>query len=135
VKVVAARGDHVLDFTSKQRIATTYRDFKDLLTDREIDVVDICTPPDARPDPFQEGRGPERLACRAMVNHGRRLAHPHGLPPAFDGPPFTYVADQAAIRLFDEIQDKSRPARGGKPAQVAVPRQYEQQLSSRHCRR
>jgi predicted dehydrogenase len=45
VKAVAARGDHVVDFARKHRIATTYRDFKDLLADREIDVVDICTPP------------------------------------------------------------------------------------------
>src|SRR5271166_5194647 len=45
VKAVAARGDHVVDFARKHRIATTYRDFKDVLADREIDVVDICTPP------------------------------------------------------------------------------------------
>ena len=45
VKAVAARGDHVVDFARKHRIATTYRDFNDLLADREIDVVDICTPP------------------------------------------------------------------------------------------
>jgi predicted dehydrogenase len=45
VKAVAARGDHVVDFARKHRIATTYRDFKDVLADREIDVIDICTPP------------------------------------------------------------------------------------------
>jgi predicted dehydrogenase len=45
VKAVAARGDHVVDFAKKHRIATTYRDFKELLADREIDVIDICTPP------------------------------------------------------------------------------------------
>src|SRR5262249_24262733 len=45
VAAVAARGDHVVDFAARHRIATTYRDFKDLLADRDIDVVDICTPP------------------------------------------------------------------------------------------
>ena len=45
VTAVAARGDHVVDFASKHRIRTTYRDFKALLADDAIDVVDICTPP------------------------------------------------------------------------------------------
>ena len=45
VKAVAARGDHVVDFARKHGIATTYRNFKDVLADREINVVDICTPP------------------------------------------------------------------------------------------
>jgi predicted dehydrogenase len=45
VTAVAARGDHVLDFAKKHRIRTTHRDFKSLLADKEIDVVDICTPP------------------------------------------------------------------------------------------
>src|ERR1700730_17370802 len=45
VRAVAARGDHVVDFAKKHRIHTTYRDFRALLADREIDVVDICTPP------------------------------------------------------------------------------------------
>src|SRR5437870_12927943 len=45
VTAVAARGDHVLDFAKKHRIPRTYRDFKRLLADEEIDVVDICTPP------------------------------------------------------------------------------------------
>src|SRR5215468_1524504 len=45
VTAVAARGDHVLDFAKKHRIPRTYRDFKGLLADKEIDVVDICTPP------------------------------------------------------------------------------------------
>jgi predicted dehydrogenase len=45
VTAVAARGDHVVAFAGKHRIPTTYRDFRALLADREIDVVDICTPP------------------------------------------------------------------------------------------
>jgi predicted dehydrogenase len=45
VTAVVARGDHVLDFAKKHQIRATYRDFRDLLADREIDVVDICTPP------------------------------------------------------------------------------------------
>jgi predicted dehydrogenase len=45
VSAVAARGDHVVDFAKKHRIRTTYRDFKSLIADNDIDVVDICTPP------------------------------------------------------------------------------------------
>jgi predicted dehydrogenase len=45
VIAVAARGDHVLDFSKKHKIRKTYRDFRDLIDDDEIDVVDICTPP------------------------------------------------------------------------------------------
>jgi predicted dehydrogenase len=45
VIAVAARGDHVLDFAQKHQIHRTYRDFQSLLADKEIDVVDICTPP------------------------------------------------------------------------------------------
>ena len=45
VSAVAARGDHVVDFANKHQIRTTYRDFKSLIADNDIDVVDICTPP------------------------------------------------------------------------------------------
>jgi predicted dehydrogenase len=45
VTAVAARGDHVVDFARKHRIGTTYRDFQSLLAEEDIDVVDICTPP------------------------------------------------------------------------------------------
>src|ERR1051325_9250103 len=45
VTAVAARGDHVVAFAKKHGIPTTYRSFEDLLADRDIDVVDICTPP------------------------------------------------------------------------------------------
>jgi predicted dehydrogenase len=45
VRAVAARGDQVVGFAKKHGIATTYRNFPDLIADREIDVVDICTPP------------------------------------------------------------------------------------------
>jgi predicted dehydrogenase len=45
VTAVAARGDHVVAFARKHGIPTTYRSFDDLIADRDIDVVDICTPP------------------------------------------------------------------------------------------
>jgi predicted dehydrogenase len=45
VTAVAARGDHVLEFARKHHIPATHRDFRALLADRDIDVVDICTPP------------------------------------------------------------------------------------------
>ena len=42
---VVARGDHVTEFARKHGIAITYRDYRELLADKTIDVVDICTPP------------------------------------------------------------------------------------------
>jgi predicted dehydrogenase len=45
VKAVAARGDHVVEFAKRHGIPTACRSFADLIADREIDVVDICTPP------------------------------------------------------------------------------------------
>ena len=45
VAAVAARGDGVVDFARKHGIRDTHRDFRALIADRDIDVVDICTPP------------------------------------------------------------------------------------------
>ncbi|MGA7526946.1 MAG: Gfo/Idh/MocA family oxidoreductase [Pseudolabrys sp.] len=45
VSAVAARGAHVDDFAKKHHIAKTYRDFRDLVADPNLDVIDICTPP------------------------------------------------------------------------------------------
>ncbi len=44
VTAVVSRGDHVVDFARKHRIAKVYRDFRTLLNDPEIDLIDICTP-------------------------------------------------------------------------------------------
>ena len=45
VAAVVSRGDHVVDFAKKHGIAQTHRDYRGLLADPAIDVVDICTPP------------------------------------------------------------------------------------------
>ncbi|MBB4397423.1 Gfo/Idh/MocA family protein [Bradyrhizobium sp. ERR14] len=45
VAAVAARGDHVVEFAGRHNIPRVYRSFADLIADREIEVVDICTPP------------------------------------------------------------------------------------------
>ncbi|HEY0848889.1 MAG TPA: Gfo/Idh/MocA family oxidoreductase [Bradyrhizobium sp.] len=45
VKTVAARGDHVVDFARRHRIPNTSRSFRDLIADGDLDVIDICTPP------------------------------------------------------------------------------------------
>src|SRR4029078_189733 len=45
VKTVAARGDHVVDFAKRHHITATCRSFDELIADRELDVIDICTPP------------------------------------------------------------------------------------------
>ncbi|PIS99326.1 oxidoreductase [Bradyrhizobium nitroreducens] len=45
VAAVAARGDRVVEFARHHGIPRVYRSFTDLIADRELDVVDICTPP------------------------------------------------------------------------------------------
>jgi predicted dehydrogenase len=45
VRAVAARGDHVVDFARKHGIPNAYRSFAELVADRDLDVIDICTPP------------------------------------------------------------------------------------------
>lgn len=45
VIAVAARGEHVLDFARRHGIPGTHHDYRALLMDREIDVIDVCTPP------------------------------------------------------------------------------------------
>jgi len=45
VVAVVSRGDHVETFAKKHGIARTHRDYRALLADPAIDVVDICTPP------------------------------------------------------------------------------------------
>jgi predicted dehydrogenase len=47
VTAVAARGDHVVAFAKRHGIPRTERDFRALLANKEIDVIDICTPPAA----------------------------------------------------------------------------------------
>ena len=45
VAAVVSRGDHVVDFAKRHGIAQTHRDYRALLADPKIGVVDICTPP------------------------------------------------------------------------------------------
>jgi predicted dehydrogenase len=45
VKAVAARGAHVVEFAKKHQIPIACRSFAELVADRELDVIDICTPP------------------------------------------------------------------------------------------
>jgi predicted dehydrogenase len=45
VRCVAARGEHVVAFAKKHGIPNSYRSFAELVADRELDVIDICTPP------------------------------------------------------------------------------------------
>jgi predicted dehydrogenase len=45
VVAVVARSDQVEAFAKKHQIAQTYRDYRALLADPAIDVIDICTPP------------------------------------------------------------------------------------------
>src|SRR5690625_2913112 len=44
LKAVASTNQHVSQFAKKHGIEKTYCDYKDLLKDPDIDVVDICTP-------------------------------------------------------------------------------------------
>jgi predicted dehydrogenase len=45
VAAVAARGERVVAFAEHHGIPRVYRSFADLIADADIDVVDICTPP------------------------------------------------------------------------------------------
>lgn len=45
VSAVASLGDQAVDFAKRHQIPTVYHDFRDLLANKDIDVVDICTPP------------------------------------------------------------------------------------------
>ncbi|QQO16689.1 Gfo/Idh/MocA family oxidoreductase [Bradyrhizobium diazoefficiens] len=45
VAAVAARGERVVEFAGHHGIAKVYRSFPELIADRELDVIDICTPP------------------------------------------------------------------------------------------
>lgn len=45
VAAVAARGDHVVEFAWRHNIPHVYRSFSELIADRALDVIDICTPP------------------------------------------------------------------------------------------
>jgi predicted dehydrogenase len=45
VAAVAARGDHVVDFARRHGIPRACRSFDELVADRGLDVIDICTPP------------------------------------------------------------------------------------------
>lgn len=45
VAAVAARGDHVVEFAARHNIPRVYRSFSELIADRALDVIDICTPP------------------------------------------------------------------------------------------
>lgn len=44
VEAVVSRGDHVVEFAGRHHIPQVYRDFRDLLKNKDIDVIDICTP-------------------------------------------------------------------------------------------
>lgn len=45
VAAVAARGDKVVAFAQHHNIPRVYRSFAELIADRDLDVIDICTPP------------------------------------------------------------------------------------------
>ena len=45
VCAVVSRGDRVVEFAKRFGIPQTYRDYRELLADKNIDVIDICTPP------------------------------------------------------------------------------------------
>lgn len=45
VAAVAARGDHVVEFAARHNIPRVYRNFSEMIADRALDVIDICTPP------------------------------------------------------------------------------------------
>src|SRR5215472_10357545 len=67
VKAVAARGDHVVDFAKRHAIANAHRSFADLIADREIDVIDICTPPNLHASMIVEAMRAGRHVKKAVM--------------------------------------------------------------------
>ena len=69
VRAVAARGAHVVEFARRHQIPTAYRSFAELIADREIDVVDICTPPNLHATMIVEATTPtvEPLAAPSAI--------------------------------------------------------------------
>ena len=64
VKAVAARGDHVVDFAGRHQIPRVYRSFRDLMADGELDVVDICTPPNLHSSMIADAmKGGKHVIC------------------------------------------------------------------------
>lgn len=55
VAAVAARGDHVVEFARRHDIPRVYRSFSELIADRALDVIDICTPPNLHADMIVAG--------------------------------------------------------------------------------
>ena len=45
IAAAVSRSDQVKAFAKKHEIAQSYREFRALVADSAIDVVDICTPP------------------------------------------------------------------------------------------
>ena len=54
IGAVVSRNDKGGQFAQKHHIPTVYRDYKDLLQDKDIDVVDICTPAMLHPTLIEE---------------------------------------------------------------------------------
>jgi predicted dehydrogenase len=64
VKAVAARGEHVVDFAKRHGIASARRSFAELIADRELDVIDICTPPNLHASMIEEAmRAGKHVIC------------------------------------------------------------------------
>ncbi|HLZ04625.1 MAG TPA: Gfo/Idh/MocA family oxidoreductase [Bradyrhizobium sp.] len=64
VNAVAARGDHVVEFAKRHGILATYRSFAELVADRDIDVIDICTPPNLHASMIVEAmRAAKHVIC------------------------------------------------------------------------
>jgi predicted dehydrogenase len=64
VRAVAARGDHVVDFAGRHQIPKVYRSFRDLMADGELDVVDICTPPNLHASMIVDAmKGAKHVIC------------------------------------------------------------------------
>src|SRR2546429_2677952 len=64
VRAVAARGDHVVEFARRHHIPTADRSLPDLVAHADIDVIDICTPPNLHTSMIVDAmRAGEHLIC------------------------------------------------------------------------
>ena len=111
-EVVAAvsRSDQVETFAQKHKIAQTYRDYRALLADPAIDVVDICTPPALHAQMIIDAvRAGKHVICE------KPLTGYFGRPG--DPAPIGTKVPKAAM-YEGALAFATKPARGGKSPRI-----------------
>src|SRR5262249_55275036 len=130
VTAACARGDHVVDFAKKHRIPATHRDYRALLADKDIDVVDICTPPALHAEMIVAAvaAGKHVICEKPFTGYfgrpddktpiGRNVAKSLMYERGVEGMESTCAAIRASGRLFMYAGDWSYPPAGAKTVEI-----------------